>query len=261
VTTSLKAELAAGTVVPGVFVMEFASNGIGRIAAAAGAKFVVFDMEHTGWTAETIARLVATTRLAEVTPVVRVPANQPWFLAQALDAGAVGVMAPAVGSAEQARAAVAACKYPPAGRRGATFGYAHDDYRLGDAAETMRLANQATAVIVQIETAEGVRNADEVAAVDGVDVLWVGHNDLTASLGIPGQLTHPDYLAALERVTAACQQHGKAAGISAAAAEAATAMFDRGFRCIAYGDIRLFLQALGVGIQALREHAAQAGGE
>ena len=113
---SFKAELASGNVVPGVFVMEFASNGIGRIAAASGARFVVFDMEHTGWTAETIARLVATTRLAQIEPVVRVPTNEPWLVTQVLDAGAAGVMAPSIDSADEAEAVVAACKYPPHGR-------------------------------------------------------------------------------------------------------------------------------------------------
>lgn len=248
---SFKAELASGNIVPGVFVMEFASNGIGRIAAASGARFAVFDMEHTGWTAETIARLVATTRLAQIAPVVRTPANQPWFVAQALDAGAAGVMAPSVNSADEAEAVVANSKYPPGGRRGATFGYAHDSYRPGDSAETMRRANQTTVVIVQIETASGLRNVDEIAAVPGVDVLWVGHNDLTASLGIPGQFSHPDYLAALDVVVAAGNRHGKACGFNAGTTQLAVDMADRGFRAIAYSDIRLFSHALAHGVQAL----------
>jgi 2-keto-3-deoxy-L-rhamnonate aldolase RhmA len=250
---SFKAELASGAVVPGLFVMEFASNGIGRIAAASGARFVVFDMEHTGWTAETIARLVATTPLAEIAPVVRVPANQSWFVAHALDAGAAGIMAPSVGSAQEAAAVVAACKYPPDGRRGATFGYAHDGYRPGDVVQTIRAANQATVVIVQIETESGLRNLDEIAAVPGVDVLWVGHNDLTATLGIPGQFTHRDYLAALDAIVAAGSRHGKTLGFSAGTAELATSMVDRGFRAIAYSDTRLFSQVLLRGIEALRD--------
>lgn len=252
IAPSFNAELASGNVVPGVFVMEFASNGIGRIAAASGARFVVFDMEHTGWTTETIARLVATTRLAQIAPVVRTPTNQPWFVTQALDAGAAGVMAPSVGSADEAEAVVATCKYPPDGRRGATFGYAHDDYRPGDSAETMRQANQTTVVVVQIETAAGLRNVDKIAAVPGVDVLWVGHNDLTASLGIPGQFSHPDYQDALDVVVAAANRHGKACGFNAGTAELAVEMADRGFRAIAYSDIRLFSRALAHGVQALR---------
>lgn len=256
--TSFKAELTDGAVVPGLFVMEFASNGIGRIAAAAGARFVVFDTEHTGWTAETISRLVATTRPTGVASIVRVPATQSWFFAHALDAGAAGVMVPAVSSAAEARAVVAACRYPPEGRRGAAFGFAHDDYRGHDAVTTMRNANQETVVIAQIETRDGVHNADEIAATDGVDVLWVGHNDLTAALGIPGQFDHPDYVAALEQVTTACQHHHKAAGFNAGSIEVATAMLGRGFRCLAYGDIRLFVQALGDGIDALSRHDTRA---
>jgi 2-dehydro-3-deoxyglucarate aldolase/4-hydroxy-2-oxoheptanedioate aldolase len=116
----------------------------------------------------------------------------------------------------------------------------------------MRQANQTTVVIVQIETASGLRNVDEIAAVPGVDVLWVGHNDLTASLGIPGEFSHPDYQAALDAVVAAGNRHGKACGFNAGTAEWAVEMADRGFRAIAYSDIRLFSHALAHNVQALR---------
>ena len=136
--------------------------------------------------------------------------------------------------------------------RGATFGYAHDDYRTGDSAKTMRQANQTTVVIVQIETASGLRNVNKIAAVPGVDVLWVGHNDLTASLGIPGEFSHPDYTAALDVVVAAGNRHGKACGFNASTAELGVKMADLGFRAIAYSDIRLFSHALAHSVQALR---------
>jgi 2-keto-3-deoxy-L-rhamnonate aldolase RhmA len=256
---SFKTELAAGTAVPGVFVMEFASNGIAQIIKHAGARFVVFDMEHTGWTTETIARLVTAARAAGVAPVVRVPFRQPWSFGQALDAGAVGVIAPMVESADEARAIVAACNYPPDGRRGVAFGYTHDNYRLGDPVETMRLENQNSAVIVQIETVDGLRNVEDIAAVPGVDVLWVGHNDLSVSMGIPGQFDHPDYVAAVQRTIAASRRHGKSAGRAVGSTRQALTAHEQGFQCIAYNDIRIFSEALRAGILGLEEHAAETG--
>jgi 2-keto-3-deoxy-L-rhamnonate aldolase RhmA len=251
----VKTKLAAGEVAAGAFVMEFGTNGIGRIAGAAGAEFIVFDTEHTGWTAETVQRLVMGARLADIVPIVRVPAGYPHFLAQALDAGALGVMTPSVGTAREARQIVRACKYPPTGARGATFNFAHDDYLPGDTGDKARHANEHTLVIVQIETAEGLGNVEEIAAVDGVDVLWVGHNDLTASLGIAGQVTHPRYLGALDQVAAAARRHGKSAGFNAGSVRVAVDMIDRGFTAIAYGnDIRIFTEALRAGLAAISGH-------
>jgi 2-keto-3-deoxy-L-rhamnonate aldolase RhmA len=102
----------------GTFMFEFNTTGIGRIAAEAGADFAVFDMEHTGWSVETIRILIATTRSTSMIPYVRVPATEYHFIARVLDAGAMGIMVPMVENVEQARTIVASAKYPPAGRRG-----------------------------------------------------------------------------------------------------------------------------------------------
>ena len=103
----------------GVMCLEFATTGIGRLSAAAGAEFAVFDMEHTGWGLETIRMLVATSRAADLVPMVRVPANDYHFIAHALDVGAMGLVIPLVGTAEQAASIAVECAmYPPRGRRG-----------------------------------------------------------------------------------------------------------------------------------------------
>src|SRR5437870_2056100 len=121
-TNHVKQRIQAGAVSIGTFLFEFNSTGIGRIAAEAGAEFVIFDMEHTGWSVETIRTLLATTRSTEMVPLVRVPATEYHFIARTLDVGAMGIMVPMVESAEQAAKIVAAAKYPPVGRRGAAFG-------------------------------------------------------------------------------------------------------------------------------------------
>ena len=162
-------------------------------------------------------------------------------------------MVPMVQSEEQARRIVQSAKYPPVGRRGAAFGVAHDDYSRGDVAEKIRTANVEGLLIALIETVEGIEAVQHIAAVDGIDVLWVGHFDLTNSLGIPGQFQHPSYLEAVERVLAACRKHGKAAGFMVASPEEAEAKLEQGFRCLAYwGDIWLYQQALTNGLERTR---------
>ncbi len=249
----VKRILRAGGVSLGTMVFEFDSTGLGRLMATAGAEFVVFDMEHTGWSLETLRMLIATTWPAGVVPMVRVPVAQYHFLARALDIGAMGLMVPMVENAEQARLIVQSAKYPPVGRRGAAFAVAHDDYAAGDLVETMRSANDEGLLIAQIETAVGLENVEEIAAVDGIDVLWVGQFDLTNFLGIPGQFSHPRLKGALERVVRVARQHGKTAAILVMSVDEGRAMLAQGFRCVAYGgDLWLYQQALRHGISALR---------
>jgi 2-keto-3-deoxy-L-rhamnonate aldolase RhmA len=158
-----------------------------------------------------------------------------------------------VESADEARALVAATRYPPEGRRGAAFGMAHDDYRPGSVVEKIRTANDRTLVICLVETAKGIENVEEIAAVPGVDVVWLGHFDLTNFLGIPGEWTNPRYVGAVDRLVAACRQHGKAAGFLALDEEWGRAYLERGFRMLAYGlDIQLLQGALARGLERLR---------
>jgi 2-dehydro-3-deoxyglucarate aldolase/4-hydroxy-2-oxoheptanedioate aldolase len=255
----VKQRLASGGASLGAFFFEFATTGVGRLAAAAGADFAVFDMEHTGWTIETIKMLIATTRSTDVIPMVRIPATQYHFVARVLDMGAMGVMAPMVEDAAQAAALVAAAKYPPVGRRGAAFAIAHDDYSGGDIVEKIQSANFQTFEIAQIETASRLRNVEEIASIEGVDCLWIGHFDLTNSLGIPGQFDHLLFREAVDKVLAACQRHGKAPGFMAADVPTGKKLLDQGFRILAYGgDLWLFQAALAQGLAALKEHRGPA---
>lgn len=243
-------------------VLEFNTPGIGRIAAQAGAEFVVYDMEHTGWSIETIRTLMATTRAADTIPLVRVPATQYHLLSRPLDVGAMGLMVPMVESEAQARLIVRSTRYAPDGMRGAAFTIAHDDYEGGDIVAKMRSANDELLLIAQVETVAGVERVDAIASVEGIDVLWIGHFDLTASLGIPGQFTHPDYLRAVDRVLEACHRHGKAPGILATDVEGAGALMRQGFQALAYGgDLWIYGQALKQGIDALRNDGTLPGGK
>lgn len=237
----------------GTMVFEFPTTGIARIAAEAGAEFVIFDMEHTGWSIETIRGLIATSRTADLVPMVRVPATEYHLISRPLDVGAMGIMVPMVESAEQAQKIVASAKYPPRGKRGAAFGVAHDDYTGGDIIAKMASANEEVFLIAQIETATGIENVDAIAAVEGIDCLWIGHFDLTNFLGIPGQFTHPTYLDAVQRVLDACAKHGKAPGIMCGDVATGQGQLAQGFRAMAYsGDLWIYQNALRDGIAALR---------
>ena len=245
----VKLALAEGRHAFGTMAFEFFVPGLCAMAAASGASFVLFDMEHSGAGIGMVKSQCAYARGTGVVPMVRVPETRYPAIASVMDAGARGVMAPMVESAEQAALLVACTRYPPAGLRGAAFGVAHDDYRGGDVAAKVAAADRNTLVIAMVETARGVEHVDAIAATDGVDVIWLGHFDLTNSLGIPGQFAHPAYLSAVDAIAAAAARHGKALGMMAADDVWARDYLRRGFRMISYGlDHLLFQRALSDGI-------------
>jgi 2-dehydro-3-deoxyglucarate aldolase/4-hydroxy-2-oxoheptanedioate aldolase len=256
-TNPVKLKVLNGGVSIGTFMFEFNTTGIARIAAQAGAEFAVFDMEHSGWSVETIRMLLATTPMQEIVPLVRVPTTEYDFIARVLDVGAMGIMVPMVESAAQASLIASSAKYPPVGRRGAAFGVSHDDYAGGDIVAKMNSGNNEGLVIAQIETATGVRHVDEIAAVPGIDVLWIGHYDLSISMGIPGQFDNPQFLDAVARVLDACRRHGKVPGMMCGDIAGGKKLLDQGFRMIAYGgDLWLYQTAVREGVAALQKHAS-----
>ncbi len=250
----VKTTLAAGGRACGAMVFEFFSPGMPQICRNAGAEFVLYDMEHTGLSFETLKTQVALCRGLSLVPMVRVPRGEYHFIARALDVGALGVMVPMVGTAEEAASIVACTRYPPQGRRGAAFGFAHDDYEGGDVVAKIAAIHERTLVMPQIETTEGLANVETIAAVPGVDVLWLGHFDLTNFMGIPAAFQHPDYVAGVKRIVAACNRHGKAAGVLATDHTWARDYVALGFRALAYGvDQALLQHALREGLDVLRQ--------
>jgi 2-dehydro-3-deoxyglucarate aldolase/4-hydroxy-2-oxoheptanedioate aldolase len=212
---AIKGDVLAGKPVAGAMVFEFFSPGMSAILANAGCRFAIYDMEHTGLGFETLKWLFASCRGLPIEPMVRVPRGEYTWVARALDLGARGVMIPMVESAEHAGTIVQACRYPPAGRRGAAFGFAQCDYLGGDVGDKIRRYHERTLVIAQIETERGLEQVEKIAAVDGIDVLWVGHFDLSNFMGIPAQFDHPSFDAAMRQVADTARRHGKAAGFMA----------------------------------------------
>ena len=239
-------------------IMEFFSAGMPAVIAATGADFALFDMEHTGAGLETMKTMIAGCRGLDLAPLVRVPRGEYHFIARALDIGAHGIMIPMVGSAAEAKTIAAAAHYPPAGRRGAGFGLAHDDYRTAPPAETMARAAERTLVIAQIETVEGLNEVEAIAGTEGIDVVWLGHFDLSNFMGIPARFHEPAFIAAARRIADAARAHGKIAGILASDPDWAREYWEYGYRMLAYGlDHQLFQAALRAGLRGLRDLAGE----
>lgn len=237
----------------GTYLGEFATTGIGRLLAAAGTQFVFVDMEHSGFGFETAASLLRRLHDAGIATILRPPSQRPDHLARACDIGAQGICPPMLGSAEQAMDVLDAIKYPPVGKRGCAFGIAHDDYLSMPVSDAISKANEKISLVALIETAEGAENCEAIAALDGVDCVWVGHFDLSASLGIAGQFDHPDFRKAVTRVMAAARNSGKSVGRMAGSGEEAGRLFAEGCDFICYmGDIWLFAKALRDGYADIR---------
>jgi 2-dehydro-3-deoxyglucarate aldolase/4-hydroxy-2-oxoheptanedioate aldolase len=238
----------------GNFIVEFATPGIGHILKQAGLDFAFFDMEHSGFSFETLKSAIRYFEAAGIPAIVRVPAQETDMLARACDMGAEGLMAPMISTVAQAQALVDAVKYFPAGKRGVGLQMAHDNYRSAPVAEALKAANDRTAVFCLIETADGAKNVDGIAALPGVDGLWVGHFDLSVSLGIPGDFHHPKFAAAMKRIITAAKKHKKALGRLVPNVEQAIAFNKQGFDFICYsGDIWVLRDGLASAAKSIRE--------
>ncbi|MFN7921101.1 MAG: aldolase/citrate lyase family protein [Bryobacteraceae bacterium] len=253
----LKRIVAQGGVPVGHMVWEFGTRGIAKILESADLDFVLIDMEHSEFDTERVADLCAWFKATDIAPFVRVPSCLYHFMARVMDGGALGVMIPNLETPEQARLAVDSVKYAPMGKRGVGLGSAHTDYIGPDPAAYFQRSNENTTIIAQVESPIGVANLDAIAATPGIDILWVGHFDLSQAMGIPAQFQHPDFLAAMDKVIATARKHGKLAGIQPGSMEQADQWIKMGFNVISWkADSALFGGALRSEVGALRQRLA-----
>ncbi len=239
---ALQREVLAGTW------LNLGSSVTAEIAGRAGFDWLLIDLEHgSGDEAHLLGQLQAI-GATEAVGIVRIAWNEAPRVKRALDLGPGGIMIPYVNTAEEARRAVAAMRYPPEGVRGAArftraAGFSQDfDHYFAE-------ANANLLTVVQIETPQAITQVEEIAAVNGVDVLFVGPLDLSVGLGIPQQYTHPDFRAALLRVSAAARSANKAAGILLASADQIAPTVADGFTFLAVGSDGGMVAA---GMQSLR---------
>ncbi len=234
-TNVAKQRLLAGQPIIGPLV-GFNSPTFVELCALAGFDFVMLDCEHGPMSVESLENLVRAAEAAEITPLARVPHNDPWTILRFLDVGVLGLLVPHVDSAEDARAAVAAAKYPPLGHRSLAGVRAADYGAKAPTAEYIRVANEETMVLALVESRAGLEHVAQIAAVPGVDVVHIGPSDLSMSLGHLGQPEHPEVQAAIDRIIAAAQAAGKAPGSGAIrGAPALRRALDRGIRCVTLG--------------------------
>ena len=211
-TNQTKQKLQNGEIAVGIFTLS-ADPHVTGVIAATGFDFVIYDLEHTSLTFERLEWLVRTADACGITPMVRVASGEKRDLLPALECGVQGVMVPVVETEAQAREAVRHARYFPEGQRGMYYLGYPSGYAGLSVRDHFASANRELLLIAQIETAQGVENAAAIAAVPGIDVVFVGPADLSQSLGIPGEWDDPRLLAAVERVLGAAAAAGKCAGV------------------------------------------------
>jgi 4-hydroxy-2-oxoheptanedioate aldolase len=229
----LRRRLAAGEVTVGTFV-GMSSAIAAEVCAASGADWVLIDLDHGSGGEESVRDGVLAAGSYGVPTIVRVESGERIRIGRVLDQGAAGIMVPRLNGVDEASAAVRHMLYPPSGDRGvATY---NRSCRWGMDRAPLSAAQQSTVGIIQIETLDALDSVEDIAAHEGVDVLFVGPLDLSYALGVPLQLDSNPFQEALQRVVAAAEAHGKAAGILAVDGHGAAKYVRQGFRFVAIGS-------------------------
>ncbi len=208
-----KRRLASGGIALGMGMRQARTVDIATIAKTCDFDWLFIDMEHGSLDVETAAQIAFASLAAGITPIVRVPGHEHYHASRLLDAGAQGIVAPHVDTPEEAQRIARACRYPPLGHRSVAGAQPQLGFRSVPVGEATRLVNEETLVVVMLETPKAIANADAIAAVQGVDVVLIGTNDLCAEMGIPGKFTEPGVEDAYQKVIAACRKHGKFPGM------------------------------------------------
>jgi 2-dehydro-3-deoxyglucarate aldolase/4-hydroxy-2-oxoheptanedioate aldolase len=238
----------------GVF-SDLASPMAVELCGHAGFDWTVLDLEHGAATEADLLALLHAAETTPMAPVVRAQSAERLRVGRALDLGAAGIMLPQLQSIDEVREAVRYLRYPPVGVRGVALRTRGAALGTVGHADLARVINERIVGIVQIENPRTVAEADQIAALDEVDVLFVGPADLTHGLGIPGRFDEPAYLEALRTVVAACEAHGKAAGILIYDASGLAPLLELGFRFIGLGSEGSFVSA---GAAAMLQAAGRA---
>ena len=239
--TNLRARIRSGETLLGCF-LTWPVPGAVELFGLAGFDFVVIDIEHGFHDIESVENLVRAADVAGIAAIARPPRFDSDVANRALDAGAAGILAPRVGSAADAKTTVENVKFAPEGRRG-LGGVRANRYGTQPLAEFVKESNEKTVVAVQIETSGALLDLDGIAALPGVDALFVGPNDLTQALGIPGKVDDPRYAEAVARVAKAASDNGKAAGIMLGRREQIPALVETGYRFFTTSDRTLLLES------------------
>jgi 4-hydroxy-2-oxoheptanedioate aldolase len=249
----LKERLQNGEKLFGPFI-NLCHPAVLEVAGLAGFDFAIIDTEHGEISSDRAVDMVRAAKLAGISPVVRVYGNQPELIAKALDIGAEGVQIPQVGTKAEAAAAVRAAKFSPDGARGCNRYVRAAKYSAADKLAYFGNANNETTVIVQVEGKEGIDNLAEILTVPGIDVLFIGPYDLSASLGIPGQVEHPTLVAKMKKNMELARKAGVAIGFFVDDAESAVKWKKWGVQYISFAaDVGLLYKAFSQSVRVFQE--------
>jgi 2-keto-3-deoxy-L-rhamnonate aldolase RhmA len=254
---ALKQALRAGTPVIGTMLTELTSPGACLAVQQAGYDFVIFDTEHNRCGIETMSWLLRSGRDIGLPVIVRAPAFEGQWPTRYLDLGAGGNLFPRVETADEAARIMRAIKYPPQGARGLGTNTGHDNYAAQPAPEFTQAANADLMVVMQLETEAGWANRDDIFSVPGIDATFIGPNDLSLSMGLPGQLSHPKVLAAMQDIFDSARAHGVAPGIHAFDVPAAVRFLKMGATFLAFSsELWLFVQSSKSALAEIKEALA-----
>jgi len=244
--------LAAGGLGLAMIDKQVQSVDIAIAAKTCGYDAINVDLEHSVISESAASQICIAAVSLGITPLVRVPSHEAHYANRILDAGAMGIVAPHVETADEARAIVSACRFAPLGARSVAGNWPQLGYQAWPADAVRDLLNRTTTVIVMLETPQAVERADEIAAVPGVDILHIGSTDLCDALGIPGQFQDPQVERSFQRVVDACKRHGKVAGAGGlgSATDVMQKVVRMGVRFVTAGNEWAFL------LQAARARAA-----
>ena len=236
--------LARGQLSLGVGLRQARTVDIAKAMKTAGFDWLFIDLEHGSIPLDVAAQISTAALDAGITPIVRVPHAEYALATRALDTGALGMVMPHVDTAEEARAVVQRLRFPPIGHRSVGYAYPQLDFRAVPTREAAPQLDAATLIVVMLETPSAIDNADAIAAVDGIDVLMIGTNDLCAEFGIPSEFAHERIVASYERVIAAARKHDKWIGMGGVPTEDGMARYIRmGVRFVLSGADLSFMMA------------------
>ncbi|MCQ6282084.1 HpcH/HpaI aldolase/citrate lyase family protein [Bacillus sp. EB600] len=237
---SVKEKLVDNKTVIGTF-SKFSSPVATEMLGYLGFDFVILDMEHSALDYHQAEDLIRAGEAAGISTVIRVPGSEENPILRVLDAGVQGVQVPEVGTAEMAKRVVEASRYRPVGMRGLSFSTRAAQYTIKDKNEHLKDSINKQLVVVQIESKEAVENMEEIASLEGIDVLFLGPGDLSNSYGVPGQLNHPLVQEAVKKLGKVAQKNGKVAGTFVGNHEQALKAIDAGIRYLVYdNDVAFF---------------------
>ncbi len=249
---NLKERLHQGEQVLGIMISMLCRPDVVRILQNSGYDFAIVDCEHGSYTTREVADIIDLGLAIDFPVLVRIPEMRREHALKFMEMGAAGLLLPNTESAEQAKMLVDCAKYAPMGHRGVSLTRPHTGFRKVDGVSYMAEANQKSLLLCQIESRAGVENAEAIAAVDGIDCLFIGPNDMTQDFGILNQFDHPETLAAFRHVIAAAEKFGKVSGVHFGGPEALKPWLSEGMRMNMCGsDVSLLTTGAKANFKAL----------